>query len=153
MFGQDGQKERLDHSKNKGLKPLLQFLQQRINKYIVSEMNPNYEFIWCGIDLEDETQILDNDIKKVANGFASMEDMFEKYTGRKFNPEKDTPLNAVYWQAQQSKQFGGEESNQAVDEMAGEQGQGTSNPFDEYSKGEKNIFQKGLDDYINKNLK
>ena len=153
MFGQDGQKERLDHSKNKGLKPLLQFLMQRINKHIVTEINPNYEFVFTGIDLEDETKVLENDKMKSEAGFVSQEDMFEKYSGRKMNPEKDTILNQVYQQAQQAKQFGGEESNQAVDEMTGEPDEGTQNPFDEYSKAEKDPFTKAMNDYINRELK
>ena len=39
IFGQDGQKERLAHSKEKGLKPILVFLQKIINKYIISELS------------------------------------------------------------------------------------------------------------------
>jgi hypothetical protein len=131
MFGQQGQKERLDHSKDKGLKPLLKKKAKVINKFIVSEMNPKYEFAWTGIDLEDESEMLENDTKKIDKGFVSMEDMFEKYTKRKFDPKKDTILNAVYWQAQQAKQFGGEESNQAVDDMTGEPGEGVQNPFEQ----------------------
>ena len=69
--------------------------QKNINKYIVSELDPNYEFIWTGVDLEDETQILANDKTKVDSGFMSLEDGFEKHSGRKFNPEKDTILNTV----------------------------------------------------------
>ncbi|MDA3822807.1 MAG: phage portal protein [Bacteroidales bacterium] len=133
-LGQEGQKERLEHSKDKGLKPLLVFLQKTFNKYLVSELDDNFEFVFTGVDLEDETEYIDNDVKKTANGFASLEDMFEKYTHRKFDENKDTILNPIYWQAQQAKQFGGEESNEAVDEMTGEPDEGVENPFDNFDK-------------------
>ena len=45
MFGQDGQKQRLQHSRDKGLKPLLMFVQKVISKFIVSELNPEFEFM------------------------------------------------------------------------------------------------------------
>jgi len=155
IFGQDGQKERLDHSKEKGLKPLLAFLQKRINKYIVQEIDSAYEFIWTGINLEDESTILDGDVKKVQNGFVSMEDMFMKYSNRKFNPDKDTILNSTFQQAQQMKQYGGQDSNAAVDEMdGGDSGEGAQNPFDSFDDNDtqKSIspFEKSLQEYINK---
>ena len=45
--------------------------------------------------------------------------MFEKYSGRKFNPEKDTILNTVYQSAQSNKMMGGEGMNQIVDDEEG----------------------------------
>jgi len=142
MFGQDGQHERLEHSRDKGLKPILTFLQKIYNKYIISEISEDFEFFFTGIDIEDETQYIDNDKKKIDMGAASMEDMFEKYSNRKFDPDKDTILNSVYLQAQQAKMYGGQESNQAVDQYTEEQGLGGSedgvqNPFDEYEKSQE----------------
>lgn len=134
MFGQDGQKQRLQWSKDKGLKPLLQFLQKQINKYLISELDPRFEFVFTGVDIEDEASILDNDVKKVTNGGMSMQDFFKKYSGRDFEEGKDIILNQVYLQIQQMSQFGGQESNQAVDEMTGEPGEGVQNPFDQYEK-------------------
>ena len=68
IFGQDGQKERLAHSKEKGLKPLLVFLQKIINKYIVSELSDKYEFTFTGVDVEDDAKVIDNGIKLVNSG-------------------------------------------------------------------------------------
>jgi hypothetical protein len=139
LFGQDGQQARLQHSKEKGFKPLMVFLQKRINKFIVTELDDKYEFVWTGIDLKNETEILDNDIKRIQWGGISMEDFFMKNSGRKFDPEKDTILNTIYQQAKQfdtqSSQFGGQESNEAVDKMnPGSEGEGAQNPFAEYEK-------------------
>jgi hypothetical protein len=151
LFGQQGQKERLEHSKNKGLKPILKSVQKEVNKYIVSEMNDRFEFIWTGVSLEDESEMLENDVKKANAGFVSQEDMFEKYSHREFDSEKDTILNTVYQQAQQAKMFGGAESNEAVDQMTGEEGDW--NPFDEYEKAMKdNPIAAASIDYINKSM-
>lgn len=115
IFGQDGQRERLEHSKNKGLKPLLIFLQNIINKYLVSEIDENYEFVFTGIEVEDEEKQVKLDGEKLSNGMVSLEDMFKKYSGRDFNPEKDTILNQVYQNSQQAKMMGGEGMNSFVD--------------------------------------
>lgn len=142
VFGQDGQKERLKHSKDKGLKPLLLFLQKVINRYIISDIDPDYEFVFTGIDIEDEESKLKNDRLKLDMGVVSLEDKFEEYSGRKLDPESDTILNQIYLQYRQVAQYGGQESNQAVNEITGEKGK-LPNPFEEYEKG-------GIDDPITK---
>lgn len=134
IFGQDGQKERLDHSKTKGLKPLLVFLEGVINKYIVSELNPEYHFKFTGIDIEDEDAQIELDDKKLKAGAVSFESIFEKWSGRKFNPKTDTILNQVFQQAQQAKQMGNPEMNKMVDDEAGIEGEGEQNPFAEFGK-------------------
>ena len=144
MFGQEGQKARLEHSKNKGLKPLLIFLQNIINKYLVSELAEDYEFVFTGVEVEDEEKQVKLDGEKLSNGMVSLEDMFQKYSGRDFDPNKDTILNQVYQTAQQSKMMGGEGMNSFVD------GQDNENVFAEYeqqtSEEEENpILSKALD--------
>lgn len=119
IFGQEGQKERLDHSRQKGLTPLLVFYQNVLNKYIISEIDDRLELVFTGIEIEDEAAQVELDKKKSEAGFVSLEDMFEKYSGRKFNPEKDTILNTVYQSAQSSKMMGGEGMNQIVDDEEG----------------------------------
>lgn len=144
MFGQEGQKARLEHSKNKGLKPLLIFLQNIINKYLVSELAEDYEFVFTGVEVEDEEKQVKLDGEKLSNGMVSLEDMFQKYSGRDFDPNKDTILNQAYQTAQQSKMMGGEGMNSFVD------GQDNENVFAEYeqqtSEEEENpILSKALD--------
>lgn len=119
IFGQEGQKERLDHSRQKGLTPLLVFYQNVLNKYIISEIDDRLELVFTGIEIEDEAAQVELDKKKSEAGFVSLEDMFEKYSRRKFNPEKDTILNTVYQSAQSNKMMGGEGMNQIVDDEEG----------------------------------
>lgn len=97
VFGQDGQKQRLEHSREKGLKPLLIFLQNIFNHYLISEMfDGEFELAFTGIEVEDEQKQVELDKKKLDGGMVSMEDIFKKYSGREFNEETDTILNPVY---------------------------------------------------------
>jgi len=137
IFGQDGQKQRLDHSKNKGLKPVLLFLERNITKSIVSEIDSDYEFVFTGIDREDEAMAVDITKKKLDAGIVPLESAFEKEMGRKLDPKKDTILNTVYQQAQQMKMYGGADQNQMVDEMTGES---SNSPFDNYEGGGEQSF-------------
>ena len=124
VFGQDGQKERLDHSQKKGLFPLLVFFQNIVNRYIISEIDDRFEFVFTGVDIKDESTQIDIDKKKLDAGVVSLEDMFRKYSGRDLDPEKDTILNSIYQTAQSNKMMGGEDMNGAVDEMNSEGGNG-----------------------------
>ncbi len=154
LFGQDGQKQRLDHSRDKGLKPLLIFLQKILTKYIVTEIDPGFEFVFTGIDLEDEESKLKNIDTALKAGITSFEKQFEAYEGEKYDPKKHTILNSVFQQAQQMKMYGGEESNEAVDEMTGEPDEGTSNSFEEFNQSEEsNPIVKEMNKYIEKAFK
>lgn len=154
IFGQEGQRERLNHSREKGLKPLLIFFQNIINQYLVSELDEDFEFAFTGIEVEDEEKQVALDKTKLESGMVSMQDIFKKYSRRDFDPENDIILNQVYQSAQQAKQqqsmFGG-------DVVSGEEGvpsEEEENPFDQYEKSfkENPILGASLE-YIDKNWK
>lgn len=118
----DGQKSlfesnnegRLKHSKDKGLYPILKFIQRKINKYIINEINPDFEFAFVGLNGMTIQEELDMEIKKLQN-FQKLNETREKY---KMEPveEGDIILNPIYTQRLMMK-----EQNQA-----GTQG---GNPF------------------------
>lgn len=132
LFGQQGQKERLQHSRKKGLKPLLVFLEKVITKFIVSELNADFEFHFTGVDNEDEVEAVDLVSKKLTAGIVSFESEFEKEMGRPYDPKKDTILNPAFLQAQQMKMYGGEASNGFVDQEMGGEEEGVQNPYEQY---------------------
>lgn len=145
IFGQDGQKARLKHSQSKGLVPILKLIQRMFTRYIVEPLDENYEFVFTGLEIDDQEVALDMDVKKVQNGFMSLEDGFKKYSGREFDPEKDTILNNTYVQIQQQKMMGGDGMNQIVEDEMG--GFDEGNPFAEPTMPD-NPFEKSLTDYI-----
>lgn len=145
IFGQDGQKARLKHSQSKGLVPILKLIQRMFTRYIVEPLDENYEFVFTGLEIDDQEVALDMDVKKIQNGFMSLEDGFKKYSGREFDPEKDTILNNTYVQIQQQKMMGGDGMNQMVEDEMG--GFDEGNPFAEPTMPD-NPFEKSLTDYI-----
>jgi hypothetical protein len=148
LFGQDGQKARLEHSQSKGLTPLLKFIQNKLNKFIVSQLDPNYEFVFTGVEQEDKIQSLDMDVKKSAAGFVSMEDMFKKYSNRDYNKDKDTILNQIMMQIKQQEAFGSQQSNEAVDQETGDE---SGNPFKQGAD-DQNPFTKGMNTWMESNI-
>jgi hypothetical protein len=139
IFGQDGQKQRIAHSKQKGLEPFLRYWQGQIDKYLVNPLTKGeYKFVFTGIDDVDEEKALDRDIKILENGGMNVQDFFLKYSDKELDPIKDILLNQNYLQYQQLQQLGGEESNAAVGDMTG-----TESP---YAKFEQNV-QKGNDPF------
>lgn len=153
LFGQQGQRERLDHSKQKGLYPLLIFLQDIINKFLISELDEEMEFAFTGIEVEDEEKQVKLDSEKLAAGMVSMQDMFRKYSGREFDENKDIILNQVYQTQKQASMFGGEGMNQIVDDETGEPEAGVPNPFEEVEKSMKGnpIFERACE-FIDKSF-
>lgn len=152
IFGQDGQRERLKHSREKGLKPLLIFLQGVITKYIVSELDENYEFAFTGIEVEDEEAQVKLDSEKLSSGMVAMQDIFKKYNGRDFDPEKDIILNQIYQgmkQAEeQNKMFGASQPGQQPEGVPEDE----EDPFAQYKSFNENPIMKPAVDYYLKNL-
>lgn len=152
IFGQDGQRERLKHSREKGLKPLLIFLQGVITKYIVSELDENYEFAFTGIEVEDEEAQVKLDSEKLSSGMVAMQDIFKKYNGRDFDPEKDIILNQIYQgmkQAEeQNKMFGASQPGQQPEGVLEDE----EDPFAQYKSFNENPIMKPAVDYYLKNL-
>lgn len=154
IFGQDGQKQRLQHSREKGLKPLLIFLQNIITEYLVSELNEDYEFVFTGIEVEDEVAQVQLDKEKIEMGAVAMQDIFKKYSGREFDPEKDIILNQVYQTAQAAKQqqemFGSSVPGEMEEE--GVPSEEEENPFDKYKSFSSDPIMGPAIDYYRKNL-
>lgn len=125
------QEQRLKHSKDKGLYPLLKFLQRKLNKYIIEQINPDFELVFVGLNgltIEEELKM---DIDKV-NSFMTVNEAREKYEMKPLEGG-DAPNNSAFSQnknaqamAQQQAQMGGGFN---PNEEEGEQ-----NPFDLYAE-------------------
>ncbi len=151
-FGQDGQKERLQHSKEKGLEPFLKFWEKKFTKYLVGPLTGGkYEFKFTGLEPDDEEATLDRDIKILTNGGMSVQDFYLKYSEKELDMSKDILLNQVLLQYKQLEQAGDPETNQAVDEDAGES---FDNPFEEFeNKADSDPFNKSLNLFLNNYVK
>lgn len=62
---ENSQEQKLKQSKDKGLKPLLRFIETVINKWVVSRFSPDYVFAFTGLDEQSEDEKADLDAKQV----------------------------------------------------------------------------------------
>lgn len=133
---------KLKHSKDKGLYPLLKFIQRKINKYIVSQIDPNYEFQFVGLNGMTIQEELDVEIKKLSN-FQTVNEIRKKYSLEPIEGG-DVILNPTF--VQQAMMKAQQEQEQA--EVGG-------NPFLEDSEEGSNPFLnwEGEDDSENPFLK
>lgn len=157
--------ERIQNSKDKGLYPMLKFIQRKINKYIVEQINPEFEFVFMGMNGMTIEQELEMDIKKL-NSFQTLNETREKWDLPAIKETGDIIENSVYWQAESAKQqreqqeqqqqmqmqmgggYGDEEGGQGWggygdDEEGGEE---DYNPFDEYAEEEGEESNESEDD-------
>src|SRR5699024_3741227 len=70
--------ERFRNSKDKGLEPLLNFIEDAINKYIISQFGDKYVFVFVGGDTQTEAEIIDMLEKKAKIGY-TINDVREEF--------------------------------------------------------------------------
>lgn len=108
MF-ESNNESRLKHSKDKGLYPILKFLQRKLNKYLVSQIDPDYELVFVGLNGLTIGEELDLEIKKLSN-FQTLNETRLKF-GADDIDGGDIILNPIYTQQlmmkQQSEMMGG----------------------------------------------
>jgi len=123
-LGGDSTAEKLKYSKDKGLKPLLKQYQYWINKYIIWQIDPDFEFEFQGIDGEQTFQEeLDNDIKSMGN-FMTINEIREK-RGMKKVPWGDISCNPIAYQNYSMQQ----QQQMQEDQQGQDQGDEEENPF------------------------
>ena len=136
------QAERLQHSKDKGLYPILKFIQRKINKYIVEQINPDFEFVFMGLNGMTIEKELEMDIKKIGS-FATINEIREKWDMKPIEEVGDIIENSVFYQAlnskkqqemqaQQQGQMGGFGDYKDEDEESQDQEDEDWNPFEDY---------------------
>ena len=136
------QAERLQHSKDKGLYPILKFIQRKINKYIVEQINPDFEFVFMGLNGMTIEKELEMDIKKIGS-FATINEIREKWDMKPIEEIGDIIENSVFYQAfnskkqqemqaQQQQMGGGFGDYEDEDEESHEQEDEDWNPFEDY---------------------
>lgn len=154
IFGQDGQKERLKHSKEKGLEPFLKFWQKKFTKYLVSPMSGGkYIFEFTGLEPDDEEASLKRDIEILQNGGMSVQDFFMKHSERELDLNKDILLNQVMLNYKQMQIQGTPEANQQVDEDAGDSYQNPYNKEGDDKNKSIDPFTKAANDYLDSFVK
>lgn len=146
--------QRLKHSKDKGLYPLLKFIQRKLNKYVIEQINPDYELVFAGLNgltIEEELKM---DIDKV-NSFMTVNEVREKYEMKPLDGG-DAPNNSIFLQNKSAEM---QQEQQAQANTGGVSEEGEENPFEifaddnneedeETSKGLREEFVKAFDNFL-----
>ena len=108
--GSVGNAEKLKYSKDKGLRPLLKYVERWINRYLIWQLDPNYEFRFVGLDDSITYQEeLDNIVKELQN-FKTLNEV-RKQMGLDEIEGGDIVLNSImmqkYMADQQQAMMGG----------------------------------------------
>lgn len=160
--------EKLTYSKEKGLVPLLKFIEKQINKYIIHPLTDNkFSFRFCGVDNSDQL-IEKSDLDKVKDGVMSFKEYRVKYNLPSTIESDDFLLNSTWiqykqmlntaQQQQQGQQMGGEEQGgdendfnsliQRQKEARGGEEKMEDNVFHSFTI--ENPFVKDLDNFVEK---
>lgn len=133
------QAERIQNSKDKGLYPMLKFIQRKINKYIVEPIDPDFEFVFMGMNGITIEKELEMDIKKMSN-FQTINETRQKWDLPELEVTGDVISNSIFWQAysqekQQNQQMQGgfEGFGGGGEDEAEEDSGGYENPFDSFN--------------------
>ena len=129
--------QKLKHSKDKGLYPLLSFLQAKINKYLIAQIDPDYEFLFVGMNGLTISEQLDIDIKKLSN-FQTVNEIRKAYNLEPVEDGGDIILNPTYTQnisMNQQQGMGGEEEFGGMEDF-----DFGDNVFEEDEDEEENTF-------------
>ena len=137
-FNSGNNEEKISYSRDKGLKPLLKFVQNKMNKYVIWQLDPNYEFKFVGLDTETESQEEERIVKAVASYMEINE--ARKMKGLPPKPEYDIIANPVVQQAKMLAMQGNPNSNSFINKDADDQ--------DNTQKAEINPFVKDLELFL-----
>lgn len=74
MVNSDAEATRIDHSKDKGFFPLMQFLGDTFNFEIIDRIDPNFQFEWVGLN-EDDTALKEKQREgRLTSGFSTVDE-------------------------------------------------------------------------------
>jgi hypothetical protein len=158
MF-ESGTEAKLSNSKDRGLLPLLRFIASKINKNILNRLDPDYEFSFEGMNLEDPGIELQENIQKLQN-FMSLNEIRRRYKLKDVSKEEGgdqilNPLLVSMKQQAQQMEMQKDQMNQGQEQEQRETEPGGKYPDEEYGneqQKENPFINKALNDEINKIL-
>jgi len=129
-LGNGNQAERVAFSQDKGLRPLLIFIQNMINDYIVFRLDPNFKFEFVGFQNASEKDDLDKSVQQVKhyktiNEIRSENDMKDLPDFEKIKNPGDVVLDSSllqFIQAKMQEQSGMDESGNPIEPQPGMEG-------------------------------
>ncbi len=111
---QGSEREKFNASVRKGLYPILIFMQSKINQHLINPFYEGYEFYFTGLSKEDPDALIDDRVKSM--NYKTFDEIRQEQNLEPLEKFGNVIANPIYAQMVQAEQFGGEESNDYVDE-------------------------------------
>lgn len=112
---ESSQEVKLKNSKDKGLKPLMRFIESIINKFVVSKFSQDYVFVFTGLDDKSEEEKAELDTKQVKTWRTINE--IRKEHGEKPLENGDIILDPSYLNYIQQKEMAAQQGAMGGDEQ------------------------------------
>lgn len=148
---ESGNLTKLQNSKDKGLRPLLRFIEDFINKYIISRFSNQYVFSFVGVDAKTDSEIVDLDQKsvhvyKTVNEIRKEHDMGPLEDGDTIlDPSFINMVNQKKMMEQQQSMMGGGAPGEEGEEMPPDEAAAEAEDDQEVNPDEEE-FDYGFDD-------
>ena len=144
---ENSQEQKLKNSKDKGLKPLLRFVETVINKWIISKFSQDYVFAFTGLDEQSEDEKADLDTKQ-AKVWKTVNEIRKEH-GEEPIDDGDVILDSswlTYHSQQQMSQQMGDQGDEGGYDDGQDDGEDYSyNPQDEQEEGEDYSYNPNQD--------
>lgn len=154
-FGDKSNEDKLKNSKDKGLRPLLDMIENVINNHIIRYWNPDlakkYKFKFVGFDAESREQEI-NRLQKETQTWKTLNEARIEM-GKPPVEDGDVVLNATYTQYLAQKQMAADAANGMNDPnnpqggQDGEEGDG-GNPADQDMSGDMDELSSAIDEAV-----
>lgn len=132
---ESSQEVKLKNSKDKGLKPLMRFIESIINKFVVSKFSQDYVFIFTGLDDKSEEEKAELDTKQVKTWRTVNE--IRKEHGEKPLENGDIILDPSYLNYIQQKEMAAQQGGMGEEEpMGDDMGDEEEPDYSDYMSGE-----------------
>ena len=132
---ESSQEVKLKNSKDKGLKPLMRFIESIINKFVVSKFSQDYVFVFTGLDEKSEEEKAELDTKQVKTWRTVNE--IRKEHGEKPLENGDIILDPSYLNYIQQKEMAAQQGEMGGDEeMMGDESNEEEPDYSDYMSGE-----------------
>lgn len=115
---ESSQEVKLKNSKDKGLKPLMRFIESIINKFVVSKFSQDYVFVFTGLDEKSEEEKAELDTKQVKTWRTVNE--IRKEHGEKPLENGDIILDPSYLNYIQQKEMAAQQGAMGEEEPMGD---------------------------------
>lgn len=127
---ESSQEVKLKNSKDKGLKPLMRFIESIINKFVVSKFSQDYVFVFTGLDDKSEEKKAELDTKQVKTWRTVNE--IRKEHGEKPLENGDIILDPSYLNYIQQKEMAAQHGGMGEEPMGDDMGDDEEPDYSDY---------------------